>query len=170
MSLEALTAVVVVSSSVTARGHPRRAAADPDPETDAPDDDPGADADERERRGRAGAVVDEEADDQAGDDGSGEEAPEPHEVTTPQAVVGVLIDHSPKSLSSAGLKAPARRPIWARSSTSDDGAKLPQRDWPANPGTRGRPGLPSGVLRGALLQSAVVMVGGRSVWGVWRCL
>jgi len=87
---------------------PPKGGTDTKPEADTSADDPERDPDECERGGRPGRVVDEQSEDQTDDDGSGEKAPETHEVATSQCVLGTLIGHPPKSLSSAGLKTSAR--------------------------------------------------------------
>ena len=111
-------------------------------------------------------VVEDEAEDRAGDDGADEEASEPDEVATAQGVVGALIGHSPGSLS---IWQVTRRSTSALRRTrgsppqpgSDDGAKLPQRTGPTNPGIGA---APVGLGRG--LRSAVVMVAAVLSWVV----
>jgi hypothetical protein len=97
------------------------------------------DADEDADRFAARGVVDDEAQDHADDDAAGEKATEADEVAAAEpgigASVGTLIDHPPKSHSSA----------------PPDCAKLPQPDRPN-----------SGVVTGVRIV-AVVIVGGRSL-------
>ena len=131
-----------------------------------PADDAQADAHERPGRGVAGRVVDQESEDEARDDGTGEHPAEACEVATPKRRVRVSIGHPLRSLSQVCSSRCTTTSAHAPRGTGE-ARKLSQRDGAANGAGRAHTSASDRVTRPAVVMSvAAVSVSAAELSGV----
>src|SRR4029077_2691939 len=125
---------------------------DAEPEPRDAGEDAQADADEGPGRGVAGRLVDEEPEDEAGHDGSGEHPAEAREVATPKCRVRVSIGHPLRSLPGVFSLASTATSAHAPRGTGE-ARKLSQDEGASNGAGRGHSTLPDRVKRPSVVMS-----------------